>query len=205
MNDTHARGPDHTCLFETASEQGGYFTSRQARDCGFSWAVLSHHVATARFVRVRRGLYRLKEYPSSPREEVICAWLAVGKDTAVVSHESALELLGLSDVLPDEVHVTLPRTRRGRSQVPGVRLHTTTIPPAGDEMMVVDGVRITSPARSIADAAAVGASPEHVLAAARQALARGMVTRGQLERAARRRGASVERIIRQVLDGAGRS
>lgn len=72
-------------------------------------------------------------------------------------------------------------------------------------MMVVDGVRITSPARSIADAAAVGASPEHVLAAARQALARGMVTRGQLERAARRRGASVERIIRQVLDGAGRS
>lgn len=200
MDDTV--GPDHGCLFDVASEQGGYFTTGQARQCGFSRAVLSHHVGSGRFVRVRRGLYRLTEYPSSPREDVIAAWLAVGKDAALVSHESALDLLGLSDVVPERVHLTVPRARRGRSKVPGVWLHTTKMPPGPDETTIVDGVRVTSPARSIADAAAAGTSPEHVVAAARQALARGMATRAQLEWAARRRGPSVLRVIRGALDGA---
>jgi hypothetical protein len=182
--------PDHGCLFEIASEQGGYFTARQAHRCGFSRANLSHHVAAGRYVRLRRGLYRLTEYPSSAREDVIRAWLSFGKDTAVVSHESALDLLGLSDAVPEHVHVTIARGRRGRSKVPGVRVHTTTLLPAGHEIMVVEGVPITSPARSIVDITAAGASPEHVIAATRQALARGMVTREQLERVARVRQAS---------------
>lgn len=201
MNDTIS--PDHSCLFAVASEQGGYFTTGQARQCGFSRAVLSHHVGSGRFVRVRRGLYRLTEYPSSPREDVVALWLAVGKEAAVVSHESALDLLGLSDVVPEQVHVTIPRARRGRSKVPGVRLHTTKTPPAREETTVVEGIRVTSPARSIADAAAAGTSPEHVVAAARQALTRGMATRAQLERAARRRGPAVLRVVREAVEGAG--
>jgi predicted transcriptional regulator of viral defense system len=200
-----SKRPDHGCLFEIASEQGGYFTARQAHRCGFSRANLSHHVAAGRYLRLRRGLYRLKEYPSSAREDVIRAWLSFGKDTAVVSHESALDLLGLSDAVPEHVHVTIARDRRGRSKIPGVRVHTTTLLPAGHEIMVVEGVRITSPARSVVDIAAAGASPEHVIAATRQALARGMVTCEQLERVARQRGGSVERILRQALDGAARS
>lgn len=203
MNDTTA--PDHRCLFETASEQGGYFTAQQALGCGFSRANLSHHARSGRFLRVRPGLYRLKDYPSSPREDVIRAWLSVGKDTAVVSHQSALELLGLSDLVPDAVHLTVPRAARYRRRIPGVQVHTTNEPPTRSETMVVGGIRITSPARSIADAAAAGESPEHILAAARQAVSRGMVTREQLERAAAQRGASVERIIRQALAEAGRA
>src|SRR5512133_706176 len=97
--------PDSLRLFEIASEQGGYFTARQARTCGYGFALLSHHSKSGRFIRVRRGLYRLREYPSSPREEVLAAWLAVGKDVAVVSHESALDLLDLSDVIPNVAHV----------------------------------------------------------------------------------------------------
>ncbi|MCL4466976.1 MAG: type IV toxin-antitoxin system AbiEi family antitoxin domain-containing protein [Chloroflexi bacterium] len=85
-----ATRPDRTCLFHIASGQAGYFTTEQARACGYSFALLSHRVKSGRFSRVRRGLYRLREYPSSPREDVLAAWLAVGKDVAVVSHESAL-------------------------------------------------------------------------------------------------------------------
>src|SRR5713226_6786540 len=92
--------PDRSKLFEVATGQGGYFTAEQARACGYSWALLSHHVKSGRFIRIRRGLYRFREYPSSAREEVIAAWLAVGKDVAIVSHESALDLLDLSDVIP---------------------------------------------------------------------------------------------------------
>src|SRR3989442_13049990 len=113
-------------LFAVASQQGGHFTADQARRCGYTWALLSHHALRGRFVRIRRGLYRLRDYPSSPGEDVLAGWLAVGRDDAVVSHESALALLGLSDVVPDRVHLTVSRARRGRKAPPGVRMHTTT-------------------------------------------------------------------------------
>ena len=117
--------PSHARLFELVSEQGGYFTAAQAHACGFSKALLAHHAKSGRFLRVRQGLYRLREFPSSPREDVIAAWLAMGKEVAVVSHESALEILGLSDVVPAVVHITVPRAKRYRSASRGVAIHTT--------------------------------------------------------------------------------
>src|SRR5260370_38761147 len=105
MMETNDSKPSHTRLFELASEQGGYFAAVQARACGFSRALLAHHAKSGRFIRVRQGLYRFREYPGSPREDVIAAWLATGKEVAGVSHESALDILGLSDVVPEVVHV----------------------------------------------------------------------------------------------------
>ncbi len=113
-------------LFEIASEQGGYFTTARAQACGFSRALLAHHAKTGRFLGVRKGLYRIREYPSSPREDVIAAWLAAGKESAIVSHESALDLLGLSDVVPEVVRLTVPRSKRFRRAPKGVAIHTTT-------------------------------------------------------------------------------
>ncbi len=112
MHDTVHRPPDAQGLFALASEQAGYSTSTQAHEYGYSTQLVGHHVAGGRFQRARRGIYRLRDYPSSPREEVMAAWLAAGKDSAVVSHESALELLGLSDVVPATIHVLVPRDRR---------------------------------------------------------------------------------------------
>ena len=133
--------PSHARLFELASEQGGYFTAAQAQACGFSKALLAHHAKSGRFLRVRQGLYRFREYPSSPREDVIAAWLATGKEVAVVSHESALDILGLSDVVPEVVHLTVPRARRYRSASPGVAIHTTTRRLGKSDVVVRDGVR----------------------------------------------------------------
>src|SRR5947209_2538283 len=120
------RSPDHLGLFEVASGQAGYFAAEQAQRCGFSRPLLAHHAKTGRFIRVRHGLYRLRAYPSSPREHVLAAWLAVGKEIAVVSHESALDLLDLSDVIPNAVHLTVPRSRRSFPSLPGVKIHTSS-------------------------------------------------------------------------------
>src|SRR5919106_1869964 len=120
--------PDHQRLFEVASGQGGYFTTDQAAACGFSRASLSYHARRGRFLRVKRGLYRLAQYPASAREDVLAAWLAAGRHDAVVSHESALDILGLSDVVPERVHLTVPRSRRYRSTSPRVAIHKTTRP-----------------------------------------------------------------------------
>lgn len=173
MHDTRAK-PDHQQLFQIASEQGGYFTSTQARSCGFSWALLTHHSKSGRFLRVRRGLYRFREYPSSSREDVLAAWLGAGANVAVVSHESALDLHELSDVIPEVVHLTLPRSKRYRPASRGIAIHTTTRPFAPADTTVRSGIRVTSVARSIVDAAEAGTAPEQIVAATAEAIRRGL-------------------------------
>lgn len=202
MHDTdglESAKPDHECLFQAASQQGGYFTARDAGACGFSWASLSYHARRGRFIRVRRGLYRLREYPESTREDVIAAWLAAGREHAVVSHESALDLLGLSDAVPDNVHLTLPRTMRYRPATPGVTVHTTTKPLDAGDVVIRDGIRVTSVVRSILDTAEAGTAPEQIVAAVREALDRGMTTRARVSGAARSRSKRVQRLVQRAI------
>ena len=203
MNDAFASArPDHERLFEVASEQSGYFTAAQAGACGFSRPLLSHHArAGGRFIRVRHGLYRLREYPSSPREDVIAAWITADRDVAVVSHESALDLLDLSDVVPEAVHLTVPRSKRYRRRMPGIAIHTTTRPPGPRDVVVRDGIRVTSAERSIVDAAEGGTAPDQVARAVTQALERGMTTEARLLAAAQQRSRRVERLVRLALRG----
>lgn len=198
VNDTNKTRPDHEGLFQTASAQAGYFTTAQALDHGFSSPLITHHAQTGRFVRITRGLYRLRDYPSSPREQLIGAWLRLAPD-AVVSHESALELFGLSDVIPDAIHLSVPRTRRRLVRQPGVTVHTTKRPLDGSAVASREGVRLTAPARTIADVAEAGAAPEQVVAAVRQAIERGLTTQDKVRQAARGRGQRVERLIEHAL------
>ena len=191
--------PDRLRLFESASEQGGYFAARQARACGYSFALLSHLVKSGRFIRVRRGLYRLREYPSSMREDVLTAWLAVGKDVAVVSHESALDLLDLSDVIPDAVHLTVPRSRRNLPSLPGVRIHTTVRPLQPSDLTYRDGMVITSATRAIIDASEAGMAPDQVELAVVEAIGRGLASPDQLRRDAAGRGRRVSALIEAAL------
>src|SRR5438445_11101254 len=126
--DSSRNQPRRSQLFEIASEQGGYFTAAQAQTCAYSRSLLAHHAKAGRFIRIRQGLYRFREYPSSPREDVIAAWLAAGRETTVVSHESALGILGLSDVVPEAVHLTVPRSKRFRTAPAGLAVHATARP-----------------------------------------------------------------------------
>src|SRR5438876_471935 len=130
MKDTPRHEPNRQLLFDIASEQSGYFTTEQAAQCGYGRDMLTYHVKRGTFQRVYRGVYRFRDYPSSPVEHVVAGWLAVGKDVAVVSHASALELWDLSDVVPEAVHLTVPRDRRSlvNRPPPGVVVHTTTRP-----------------------------------------------------------------------------
>lgn len=198
MYDTRAK-PDAEALFALASEQAGLFTSAQAHDYGYSWTMLSHHAATGRFIRLRRGLYRFRDYPSSPHEEVMAVWLAVGKESAVVSHESALNILDLSDVLPDRVHLTVPRRRRGLPAPPGVILHTTTRPLSPPDVVTWDGLRLTAPARTILDAAEYGTGPEQIVLAIRQAVRRGILIPETLQAAARDYSTRVALLVDRAL------
>ena len=131
-------------------------------------------------------------------------WLAMGAERAVVSHESALELHGLSDVLPNTVHLLVDRGDRGVRRLRGVTLHTTkALEPS--EVVLRDGIRVTAPVRSIFDAASAGTAPEQIEMAARQALDEGLVTRRSLLARADQRGGRVAKLIRRSAEKDGRS
>jgi predicted transcriptional regulator of viral defense system len=190
--------PDRSCLEQLAYSQDGYFTARDAAGCGFSPQLLYHHVRSGRLERERRGLYRLRNYPTSTRTDVRAKWLACGPES-VVSHESALDLLGLTDVVPDEVHITVPRRRRGLRVPQGVLLHTTARLNHSD-IVWRDGIPVTAPARSIAESAGSGTAPEQVDIAVAQALSRGLATARQLREAAgeSRVMVTIERAIARI-------
>ena len=196
------RAARHEQLFDAASQQAGYFTRHQARACGFSDALLLHHARQGTFVKVRRGLYRFRQFPSSPREQVMAAWLTVGPAGVVVSHETALELLGLSDVIPDRVHLLVPRTRRGRRPPAGVALHTTLVPIRKQDVVIRDGIPITAPPRAIVDSAAAGVAPDQIETAVKQAVDRALTSPAELRRAAAQRGGFVRTLIDHGLAAA---
>jgi predicted transcriptional regulator of viral defense system len=191
----HDSRPDLRGLETQAYEQHGYFTTDQARAHGVSSQLISHHTRNGRFESVRRGLYRLRGFPTSEHDEMRENWMAVGMEKAVLSHESALALLDLSDNIPDQVHLLVPRRYRGLRRPPGVVLHTR---PDNEGVSTVwrDGLPLTAPARTLVDVVG-GLQPEQAAMAVEQALSRGLVTTRQLmqEAARRRKTRAIETLL----------
>lgn len=187
--------PDVRGLEVDAYQQNGYFTSAQAREHGVSRQLLNHHVKQERFERVRRGLYRIQGFPSSEHDDIREKWMAVGPEKAIVSHESALALLGLSDNIPDEIHLLVPRRYRGLRRPPGVVIHTRPDDEKVDPIWR-EGMPATTPARTLVDVADE-LQPEQVAMAVQQALNLGLLTRRQLEREAARQGKT--RVLKTLL------
>ena len=187
--------PDFNHLYRLAENQAGYFTAEQAHQAGFSWERLSAYTASGRFIRVQRGIYRLVQFPGSPYEDLFVAWLRAGPNS-VISHESALYLYQLSDVLPGEVHVIMPRTGSRRRR--GIRLHTNRLLPV--EVTRREGLPVTTPARTIIDLAASGLAEEQIRLAVFEALRQGLVSREELLVMASQKGGRAKRILSQILE-----
>ncbi len=181
-------------LRHNGQQQAGYFTAAQARWVGFGYPLITYHTRSGRFRRAARGVYRLARFPGSPNEDLFVAWLRTGPDS-VISHESALSLYGLSDVLPGEIHVIVPRNASRRRR--GMRQHTHSLRP--DEVTRREGLPVTTVARTVADVIAAGIAEEQAVQAIEQALRRGLTTEEALMTQADRRGGSVARLIRRRL------
>jgi predicted transcriptional regulator of viral defense system len=189
------------CLYALAEGQSGFFTARQAIDAGVARSTLTYHARVGGMLRrPERGVYRLRRFPSSPHEHVICAWLGLSRAGAVVSHRSALELMELTDLIADEVHVTVPRSKRGAVVPAGVRVHFTARPIEGHHRHTVSGIPVTGVERTIADVVRADGWSEQVDLAVRQSLSRGMTTPGRLSEALPK---TWQRRLQGAVSGAG--
>lgn len=175
----HAPRPNWDRLFEVAAGQAGYFTTAQAAAAGYSTHLLRKHIQAGRVLRSQRRIYRLVHYPANEHEDLVTAWLW-SEQAGVISHQTALSLHGLSDVLPAQVHLALPEAwRRRRFRVPaGIVLHHADVGP--EDRSWFGPVPATSAHRTLSDCAASGLSPDLLRQAAQQALRRGLVNRSEL-------------------------
>jgi len=171
--------PDWDRLYGTALGQEGHFTTQQASSAGYSSQLLVKYLHSGKIARVRRGVYRLKHFPAGQQEDLVAIWLW-SEQAGVFSHETALMLHELSDVLPARAHLTVPATwRRRRLRVPeGVVLHYADVPKR--ERAWIGVVPVTSVPRTLADCAADHFPPDLLSAAVDQALTRGLVGKAEV-------------------------
>ena len=178
-----------------ASRQGMVVTFRQLTEAG-----LARHEVRSRsgglLTPISAGVYVVGEL--TPSACLHAAFAAV--PSAVVSHRSAGVRHRLPVLMPahhQELLVAL--AHRSRRQLPGIRLRTTRWLPAED-VAVVDGVRVTTVARTLCDLGAVVARSrlQHALEVA---ITEERVTAGELQACASawcRRGRSGSGVIRAL-------
>jgi predicted transcriptional regulator of viral defense system len=189
-------------LFGLAATQGGYFTAAQAREIGYDSRTLWHHAKTGQLERMSRGFYRLTEFPAAPHEDVIAAWVKAGRGRATVSHETALALYDLAPIRQRSIHITVNREHRpykGQARLHGVQVHTITRPFHPGEVVQRFGVKLTSPARSIADAAEAGTAPSSIHEAIGRALRQGLLTDEELHKAVEDRPKRVRELVERAI------
>ncbi len=159
-------------IVEIAKSQKGFVATYQVPEV--SPQLFAHHESAGNLERVARGIYRVEMMPTEEDEEFVIAYLW-SREVAVISHESALSVHQMSDVLPRKTHITLPLEEKPiRRQTPDwITVHFGKVP--GDDREWFGAVPVTTPERTLIDVAADAIDPNLFDQALDQAKARGLV------------------------------
>lgn len=182
-----------------AAQQHGVVTRRQLLRAGLSDDVVDVRIGRGLLTRVYRGVFQVGPIVA-PRAREMAACLACGS-AAFVGHRSAAVLWQLlpPDSLAMKVEIVM---RRGIRRHPAIRIRRAGSLRDAD-VTRLDGIPVTTPARTILDLAA-SASPRELERAIAEALARRRTTRGVLQSMlAHARGRRGTAALRAWLEGRG--
>ena len=179
-----------------ATGRHGLVTTAELAALGLSPGSVAHRVRQGRLVREHRGVYVVGSAPLSATGRRLAAVLACGPGAAA-GHTAGAAALDLLPDRPGVIHVTVP-PESGSNSRRGIRVHRAR-PLASDEVVVADGVPVTSVARTLVDLGDV-VTPQQL----RRAFVRAEQLRvidmeavaASLSAAGRRRGA---RLLRELL------
>jgi very-short-patch-repair endonuclease len=144
-----------TVIARLATRQHGAVAVWQLTALGISTSGINRRLADGRLWRVHRGVYAVGELDR--RGHWMAAVLACGEG-ALLSHRDAAALWDLRQTNRSAVDVTIARTRRRRR--PQITVHGTAEIHA-DDRAEVDGIPVTSVARTLLDLAEV-VSTDHL-------------------------------------------
>lgn len=187
LAELRSRGRDHV-IAAIAAEQHGVVSCAQLLEAGVGRGAIHTRIRRGQLLPLYRGVYAVGHTALAPAARDLAALLACGAG-GVISHRSATvrwRMLPPNEARP--IDVTQPRGA-GRSR-PGITVHRTrclTQP----EVRVLDGIPVTSPYRTLVDAAE-DLQPRELESAYGEALVRRLVTeqgvRRTLRASAGRRG-----------------
>jgi predicted transcriptional regulator of viral defense system/very-short-patch-repair endonuclease len=135
-----------TGLAETARQQHGVVSARQLAEFGFPRETIARWVKEQRLHRIHRGVYAVGH--TSLTWEGRCMAAVLANAPAVASHQTAAWIWELRRWRPGRFDLTAP-TRRHRRE-PNV-VHFALLRP--DDIAVVEGIPVTSVARTVLDLA----------------------------------------------------
>jgi predicted transcriptional regulator of viral defense system len=189
--------PIQRALTQLSSEQGGYFTARQAAQIGYDRRRLAYHVQVGTFERAGQGVYRVHLLPLTEHDDLVRAmfWSRDRHDQpqAVVSHRTALSVHGLSDLFAEAIHLSVPRSFR-KSPPKGWVLHKAALD--ASEITMVQGFRVTTPLRTLVDCSDDAGIPfEQLALAVSQVLERGIIPRRTLLATAQHHGGRLAEVV----------
>jgi len=182
-------------LYKIAEDQGGYFSIAQANSIGIQRNQIYRAVDQGTIERVYHGVYRLVLFPANQFEEIYAAVVSMG-NKAVVGYETALYVYGLSDIIPADIHLIMPRSSSRRRK--HVKMHTTKLD--DEDITSYDGLRITTVARTIVDVFFAHAEKDQVHLAIKQAISQGMTTREKLIYQAQKRSKNIHKEIKSLIN-----
>jgi len=175
---------DHDQLFAIAQGQRGFFTAKQAEAAGFQRCNHSYHVRAGNWAREGRGIFRLQQFPVADEADLVL-WSLWSRDRSdrpagVYSHETALRIYDLSDLMPSKLHMTVPKTFRRNKPVPGgLVLHRGKL--EATEVEERDGYKVTRPIKTMIDLIRAQTLPEETLRGAfAEASQKGLITQSEI-------------------------
>lgn len=210
----HAREA-RSALAQIAEAQRGLVTTQQAARSGVSRLDLSRLADGADATRLIRGVYRLAGSPEEPDTDLYAHWLAMdpartaderandSERLVAVSHRSAAGIHSIGD-LP-AYHHQFSSNFRKQTEREGVRVSQGDL--TRRDVMVKQGMLVTTPERTIADLALSEPDEGHVADALADAVEARLVSRGSVVEVMYRAGvpdggARVDRMLAyRGLDG----
>jgi predicted transcriptional regulator of viral defense system len=181
-------------LYEIAEDQGGYFSLSQAESVGIRRNQIYRDVERSKIERVYPGVYRLALFPANQYEEIYAAVVSIGEE-AIVCFETALYVYGLSDIIPSEIHIIVPRSSSRRRT--HIKMHTNQLD--DQDITSFEGFRITTVARTLVDVLATHVSLDQVELAITQAISRGLTTPDELLIQAKKRSQRISNQMELLL------
>jgi very-short-patch-repair endonuclease len=139
---------------DIAAHQHGVVSAAQLYGAGLSRAAITRWAQAGRLHRLHRGVYAVGHARVALEGRWLAAVLACGEG-AVLSHESAATLWGISPRCPSIVHVTVP-TQNGRRRRTGIRMHRSATL-TSTEATRRRNIPVTTHARTLRD---LGYGPE---------------------------------------------
>jgi hypothetical protein len=188
---------DMRWAMELANTQHGLITRAQALGLGMTVRRLEYRITDRVFVPVHEEVYRSAGAPETRAQRLLAACLAVGEPSGV-SHRAAAAVHQIWWMPDDFVEITVGRDRS--PELVGVTVHRIADLSAR-WIVQVDGVPVTTPARTLVDLGAVlplGA----VSTALDRAIGRKLVTYGEVRavlNAVGRKGRAGAGVIRRLL------